>query len=263
MNNTTKINNINLLPFFSSYSQLSSHYIDIANTFILPSISFVGIITSLICIIVLKHLTTGVNQYLLLFSISDFIFAVSCFSIGFIRCGSFCSFGYSYGSKIVELYIYIFITNSCLVFSILIDLEITIKKLKSFSIKYRNQIKIFLIKENKLKIFIYIFVSLFVNVVIYFITREVKAFGYLTKIDNSTKETLYTVSNTMIGRDKTMQNFVLALTLLRGLFLILLLLIINFGVLIKYRNYIFRKQLIRNSTSIYLYYIFLLVKISE
>ena len=243
----------NSLPIFNSLTQISPYYIDIVNTFILPFISLIGIVTSLMCIIVLKNLKTGVNQYLLLFSISDFVFALSCLSIGFIRCGSFCSFSYSYGSKFVELYIYIFITNSCIVFSLLIDLDVTIKKLKLFSIKYRNQIKVFLIKDNKLRIFIHVSISLLVNVLIYFITRQVNIFGYLDN-DNSTNiETLYTVSNTLVAKDKTVQDFVFALTILRGFVLILLLLIINFTVLFKYRQHIFLKQsLIGNSKGIYL-----------
>ena len=227
---------------FNSSTQLSSYYIDIINTFILPFISLIGIMTNLICIIVLKNLKTGVNQYLLLFSISDFLFSLVCLLIGFIRCGSFCSFGYSYGSKLIELYIYIFITNSCIVFSLLIDLDVTIKKLKLFSIKYRNQIKVFLIKDNKLRIFLHASISLLINIFIYFIPRQVNMFGYL-KYDNSTNiEVLYTVSNTVIGNDKTVQNFVLSLTILRGFFLIILLLIINFTVLFKYKQYIFLKQ---------------------
>jgi hypothetical protein len=187
---TNNYTNINKLPVFRNVMELTTSYIDIGNTFILPPICIIGIITSLICIIVLKNIKLGVNQYFYIASISDLIFSVTCFSIGFIRCGSFCSFGYSYIARIFELYVYTFLTNSCLLFSLLIDLLITIiKKLKSFSIKYRSMAKAFNINENKIQISIILAVSLSVNTIIFPLTREVNQFGYL--ITNDTFKQLY------------------------------------------------------------------------
>jgi hypothetical protein len=228
------------LKIYTNLSGLSTIYIDIGNTFILPFITFINIITSLICLIVLKDLNTGVNQYFLLFTISDLIFALSCVLTAFTRCGSFCSFSYSFEAKIVELYIYIFIHTSCLLFNLLVNLDLTIKKLKSFSIEYRNKSNDFSIKDNKLKISILILVSLIVNTIIYPATREIDPFGCL--VTNETSSIMYHISTNSIGNFRFVKVFVYIFSLFRGLFLIIILIIINMVVLIKYRRHMTNKR---------------------
>ena len=68
---TNNDTNISKLPIFRNLMELTTNYIDIGNTFILPPICIIGIITSLICVIVFKNIKSGVNQYFFLSSISD------------------------------------------------------------------------------------------------------------------------------------------------------------------------------------------------
>ena len=243
MNNKTKMVSYYIynFPIYTNLTEITTDYIDIGNTFILPFISVIGIITSLICVIVLKNINSGVNQYFYLASISDLIFSLINISIGFIRCGSFCSFGYSYVAKIVELYIYNICNNSCLLFSLLIDLAVTIKKLRAFSVKHRLTSKIFVIKQNKTKISIVISISLSVNIIIFALTREVDQFGYYST--NSTLTEMYKIiSNNIIKKNYWIEIIVYILTLLRGLFFIIVLFILNFIVLVKYKRYLNKKR---------------------
>lgn len=244
--------NFNGLPIHLDLSGLTTKYIDTGNTFILPLICLINIVSSTICLIVLKNLKTGINQYLMLFSISDFIFAIICLTIGFIRCGSFCTFSHSFISKCIELYIYIPISCACLLFSLLVDLDVTIKKLKSFSIKHQNKANNFLIDENKIRISIFILVSLLVNIIIYPMTRKVNELGYLLT-NNNTITLMYQISNNSIGNIRSIQIFVYILSIFRGLLLIIILAIINLIVLIKYRRYMFNrtKSFTQNSNNMF------------
>lgn len=220
--------------------ELTNEILDVGNTVILPIINIFSLVTNLISIIIFlsKKMNHGINHYLLVISISDFIFSLACLFMPFIRCGTFCSFSYSYWSKFFELYFYIFITNSCLLFSLLIDIEMTTKKLLSFSTKLKK-FSSFKIRENKLRLFFIILSAFCSNVPIYLLSREIKIFGYFVASRNNITsfEPLYDIENNSIGNNNIVKWILFGLTLFKGIFLISILLIINVTVFIKFKIY--------------------------
>lgn len=246
MNNSYSNNSICLeYTCFNHIDELTNEFIDVGNTIILPLINVFSLITNAISIIVYssKKLNNGINHYLLLISISDFVFSLASIPVPFIRCGAFCSFSYSYWAKAIELYIYIFIVNSCLLFSLIIDIEMAIKKLLSLSTKLKK-FKDFKIRENKLRVIIIFLVSIFANVPVYPLSREVHILGYLAsnRNDITTYEILYTIASNSIGNIHIFDWVIFGLTLLKGPVLICFLLAINFMVFINFRRYMKKRN---------------------
>ena len=83
--------------------------IDICNTFIIPFICFLGIITNALSIIIFSNqrFRDLIYKYLLVNSISNMFYLLNCFFIFVPRCGRFCTFS---STEISQYFYYIFYT---------------------------------------------------------------------------------------------------------------------------------------------------------
>jgi hypothetical protein len=232
------------IPCYTSLDTLTTRLTDIGNVFILPIVNFYSFILNLLCIIVFtrKKMTGEVNELFFLVSIADFIFAIVCIFLVLARCGVYCSFGYSYILRIYEQFVFLYIGNVCLSFTILIDNYLAFIKLSAFSGKIKKQS--FSIRKGKLKIFIVIFIASLVNLPIYVLSRRIKLIGYLIKEDESNLfylEPLYSVSNIVVKRS-IFDYLLFALTIIRGLFLLIFLSILDLIVYIRLKLYMRKKK---------------------
>ena len=246
------------IPCYNSLSTLTSRLTDIGNVFVLPVVNVFSFILNLLCILVFlqKKMTGEVNELFLLVSIADFIFSFICVFLVLARCGFYCSFGYSYILRIYEQFIFLYMGNICLSFTILIDNYLAFIKLSSFSTKLKKQP--FSIRTGKLKIFIFLLVASVVNLPIYVLSRRIKLIGYWIK-EYGYLEPLYSVSN-IIVKNSIYDYLLFSLTIIRGLFLLIFLSILNFIVYIRLKLYMKKKKLNQRKTGncilILIFYIF-------
>ena len=137
------MNNSLNLPQLNSTSILSTRFQDIFYVFVIPMISLVGIPLKLVSIcvltIIIRHKQNKrdkLNQfyYLLTFEIFDLIQGfILCFG-ALIRCGSFCSLGYNFMTKIFDLAFYRYGIIVCLQLQTILEILFCIERLKLFSV---------------------------------------------------------------------------------------------------------------------------------
>ncbi len=107
----------------------------------LPFVSLFALFNSLVCVIVLsnKRLKGVMFQHMLLDSIFSSVYSLSNSFTFIIRCGIFCPYGYAYYSKFYEIYFYIYIAKSVELFILLLDVNMSLIRLGSFSAKRNEQ----------------------------------------------------------------------------------------------------------------------------
>lgn len=244
---------------YNSTASLSSRISDIANVFVLPPICFTGFLLNLICLIVIMkpELKGEVYTFIMFHSFCDLIFLFINFFTFIIRCGVFCNYGYSFLSKLWELYVHLFIGNSFLLFGTLLDIIVSVNRLSSFS-STQSRIIVRLNKiDFRIKCVILTFISLVANLPSYVITRNVTIVGFLEVPyfvnSNSTTEfvykELYQALTNSLGKNQLMVTFLFILTLFRGLIPLLFLFLINIFIGYKFRLHIKKKrQVIHTST---------------
>ncbi|CAF0720134.1 unnamed protein product [Brachionus calyciflorus] len=231
---------------YNSTESLSLRITDIGNSFILPPICFIGIILNLINILVLlqPELKDEINKFMLINSILDLKFLLICSVTFIIRCGSFCQFGYTYISKFYELYIYLFVGNSILLFATLMEILVSLNRLFSFSTSPNLIFKKFNKLNAMLKCVILIIFSLFINFPSYILTRSVQRIGILetkSKTGLVNYKELYIVGNNRLGKDPLFTILLFLLTLFRGIFFLAILFILNIIIGYKFRLQMHKK----------------------
>ncbi len=99
-----------------------------------------------------------------------------------IRCGTFCPYGYTYLAKIYEIYIFAYVGKSCELFILLLDINISLLRLGSFTRKNKST------SNNKmaLKVVCFLIVSFLVCIPSLILPRTVDQIGYL--VSNHTLE---------------------------------------------------------------------------
>jgi hypothetical protein len=238
---------------YTSYSELTDAIADYGNVFVLTFTSLFGLITNLLCIIITGFLdkkdSNLSDKFMLAFSFLNFQFHLINVFIGLIRCGSLCSYGFSYGAKIYELYIYLIGQNIILLTCILLDLGISLNRLASF----QNKTSMYLIikKENFSYVFLCIFLaSVLVVSICYVIPRQVNQLGWLVNENDfnlsnqtTTAKTLYQVTANYIGRNEIMTIFLLVLNVFRGVVLLVLLFVLNVAIGYRYHRHMKMKKL--------------------
>ena len=239
--NLTLYNN---LSCYDSIDSLSTRFTDFVNFIILPIINTCSFFTNLVCVIVFlnKKLKGETNQILLLISLADFLGSIFRAAIMQARCGIYCTIGHSYPMKFYELYIFILTGNIRITFVIILYNFLALIKLLAFSTKIRKNS--FSIRKNKKEIFIVLLISTLVNLP-YVFTRKITHFGYLN-IRNSTNyvidlQPLYRIEST-IDKKSIFDQLLFALTLIKGLLMIIILLMINVVAFIRLKLYLRQKM---------------------
>lgn len=234
------------LDIYNTTESLSLRIYDYSNFYLLPSICLFGIVTSslnILVIIKINKLNENVYLYMLINSISDLVFLITQIFVGLIRCGFLCPYGYTYGAKFYELYIYLFAGYTIIIFDCLINISVSIDRLRSFSskqIQASTSRKMFLIRCICL-----FALSVLILLPIYMLPREIKAFGLLNL--NGSYETLYIHSLKPSWKIPLTQTLVSGIIIAKGPILLLLFICINCFVGIKFAQHIKNKKNVTSS----------------
>ena len=240
------------LQYYDSYEALTVRFVDYGNVYVLTTTSLFGMLTNILCIIIICHLDKKdfMNKFMLAYSVLNFEFHLVNIFVGVIRCGALCAYGYTYGSKIYELYVYLFSQNVILLTCILLDLCISLNRLASFSNK--TSLCLIIKKENFVRVFMSIFVvSIMVTCVCYLIPREVDKLGWLVLLNNNNNtnvssveyKALYQITPNMYGQMNSVKIFLFTLNVIRGSLLLVILFVLNVVVVYKYSTHLKRKEL--------------------
>ena len=243
-NNST----IYLEKIFKSKTELSTRESDFVNVFIFPFICLFGITTNIMNMIILfdkkmfEKLSNNLMQkYMFINSLADLLFLFVVFFLVIIRCGNLCPYGYAYGSKFYELYIYLFVGYTIVTFLVLIDISISIGKLLSFSnIMSQNDLIPF-----RLKCLLFGGLALILNFP-NTLSNEIKISGKLkqtTDGENSTQvETIYMRGLKSEFKNGILEFFLLAFSLIKEPLLFIVLFVINIIVVYKFHEHLSKKR---------------------
>lgn len=237
------------MKYYYSVDSLSSRVADRLNTFVLPFISLFAFISSLICVIVLisQRLKGIILKHILLESIANLIYAFVNSFFFLIRCGVYCAYGYNYYAKLYEYYVYIYVGKSLELFTILLDLNLCILRLYSFTKKRRNQPTNLNIK---LKFLLFAIISFCVSIPAVMLPRWYNFVGFLvsnkTISANETRiqieSSLYVVSRSEFSNNEIFNYMSLVLFLAQGIALLLIIMIINIIILYKLKQFLNSKS---------------------
>lgn len=246
---------ISSLKIYNSTLGLTSRLADIFSVFVLPVVLLIGLLLDFISIYVITSLINKylkrsaknpnknksrleIFRYLLLTQISDVLFCITRLFIFIIRCGSYCSLSYSFAAKAYEIYIYLYVSNICALFGMLLEISISINRIMTFSSKKITG------EPYKRICFILFIISVIVSAPNYIVSRSVTPIGIL-ETKNNKSEILYGVSNNFIAKNPFGQIILFIIALLRGFILYILLFILNLVIAYKYKIYI-RTRLANN-----------------
>ena len=200
-------------------------------------------------------------------SIADLAFLLSQFFLIIIRCGSICPYGYSYGSKFYELYVYLHLGYTFALFAALNDIGVSIDRALSFRLAASNNqhasktlAKSSNAKRNYVLRIAFLFIASFIlNLPMYVLSREIAPVavlaGSLEQSMNSS-DTRLNLAYQVVYVVRTRKDWEQSVDLKRfraiswttirvGLFVILLL--VNLFIHIKFKSQIRAKN--RLSTS--------------
>jgi hypothetical protein len=118
-----------------SKESLSDSLTDYVNVYVLPTICIFGMTTNSANIIVTWRLKMSdhVLQYMLINSILDFLFLLTQVFVFVVRCGTLCSWDYTYLAELYDLFVYMFLCYIFITFQALFNLQMTMQRLLLFS----------------------------------------------------------------------------------------------------------------------------------
>ena len=243
------------MKYYYSLEDLSNRTIDIINVFVLPFINLYSLICTIISIIIFYNLKSRqtIHRLMLIESIAGIFYCLLNAFICLFRCGVFCSHGYSYGAKFYEIYIYIYIGKTIELFILLIDLNLSIIKYRSFSVNTRSS-------KKKSRMYFTVLVTAFLilsfllNISPVILERSIHQVGYLAAnvtVYNETvtiiERSLYVVTKSDLSSDLFYIYSIQLITILIGPFLLIVLVIVNLMVSFKLKKFIQNKTIQNNS----------------
>ena len=237
--------NHSLLPRYDSLSQITPYLQDFFYVMIIPSIVVFGFFIKIITIDTLRMILNKKNPffifyYMLAFEVVDYIAGIILAFLALFECGHFCQLSYKYITKLFELIFFTYFTNVALQFQSFLEISLAFDRIRSFSVKNNNE-KIS-IKKLKIKILILFVLAFIVAIPNYILSRPIKPIGILIK-SNKTQEILYLMSDSELSdKNDAFTLFLFVYDLFRGLFLHILLIILNFIVILKYKAYLNNKK---------------------
>jgi hypothetical protein len=234
--NTTLANST--LPVNSQ--PLTTLIADIFNVYVLPPLCLVGIILNALSVRTTHKLRqTCTFFYMEISALSDLSFLAINSFLFIIRCGSLCSLGYTYVAKFYEIYIYLFVGSSLLMYSSLIDIIIVFDQY--FIIKNKS----FLQKINK----IYILLPLaLVSLALSTPTFLIREIGQRTFYTNGVDSTLFVLASNDLGKSDLGRVISVVYGIYRGLVLLVFIFIGNMLLTLEFKKYVSKKQHLRSRT---------------
>ena len=233
------------LPCYSSTEGLTLRVYDYSNFYLLPAICVFGITTSALNVFVL--LKTGIAENIHLFmlvgSSSDLLFLLIQVFIAVFRCGVLCPFGYTYASKVYELYVYLYLGYAIVTFAAFVHISVSIDRIRLFSHSRTLPTRF----HFAVRCAILFAVSAVLVMPGYALAREIVPLGVLVKTYGSgnqtykTYETLYTKSMSANWLQPAIQVFLTVLSVAKGPALIALVLFVDIIVIIKFNVHLKKK----------------------
>lgn len=240
--------NVSNLPIYYSKQNLTTLYVDLSNVYLLPSICLFGIVTSFVCILVSCKRDDATNakslDYIWLNSLIDFFFLIIESFLFIIRCGMLCPYGYSYVSKLYEVYVYLYAGYILITAQMLLNIQVSYERLQMFSGKLN-------VGKKQLSIFqvfgICTVISVIANALPYPISREVALLAvYKPDYNSSYFELLYKRAFRKEFESPAMQNFMTAVYVIKNLVVFFVLCVLSILVCVRFRTYLnSRKQLVK------------------
>jgi len=217
------------LENFNSTLNLSSRFEDILMVFLIPAFSIFLIPLKLVSIVILrliikrkKEIKHKASQfyYLVTNETCDLAeTAILCLAAS-LRCGSYCSFGYDYLTKILDLIFLIYGIPVMIQIKIFMEISFTIDRIKALKLtntQIRNGMKF------RYKLAISLAVSLVVAVPNYLMPEIIQSVGILV----TTNQTLYVISSRPVFQAYYWSIGLSIFNIIRALGPILLLFILN------------------------------------
>ena len=256
--------NISSLPVYYSKDEFTPRFADYSNVYVLPSICAFGIATNILCIIVsAKRDESNAKSldYILLNSVIDVVFLLIQFFLFIIRCGALCPYGYTYGSKFYEIYIYLFVGYVLITSKVLLSMYIAWDRLNMFS-------GILSAKKPKLNLYmvyiIFFIIGCISNTPQIILPKIIIPLGiYMTNENSTTYEIMWIRSTKVEYQTPLAQWLLTSITIINYPLLFGLLFLLNIWLCVKFRMYLkSRQQLLKYATSsnlsLYLFLDFLL-----
>ena len=243
--------NISSLPVYYSKERLTPRFADYSNVYVLPPICAFGIATNILCIIVsAKRDESNAKSldYILLNSIIDVVFLLIQLFLFIIRCGALCPYGYTYGAKFYEIYIYLYIGYVLITSQVLLSMYIAWDRLNMFSGKLSKQ-------KPKLNLFmvyiIFFIIGGILNTPQIILPKIIIPLGIFKSNENSTTYEIIWIRSTKSEYETELAQWLLAsLSLINYPLLYSLLFLLNIWVCLKFRLYLkSRQQLLKYATS--------------
>lgn len=240
---------LNVLPNYNSTKELTTRFNDYYYVFFIPPLLALGFITNLLSIIVIIKIIKGYKdkrqqtskfimfKYMFLKALIDFSLSLILSFAIFARCGIYCSFGFNFYSKMIEIYVFYYFCNAIILWDFLLEISFAVHRLRSFS---KN-------KENHhfiSKVIILLITSLIFSIPRYLLTYKVIPIGIL----RTNNETIYSFDKTDYLKNKIGQILLFIWTIIRSLLLNLVFITINLTVLYKFK-FMIKSKLKYNHTS--------------
>ena len=235
------------LPVFFSKESLTLRIADYSNVYLLPVICVFGILTSILSIIVLAKINKfneNVYLYMMIDSVANLIFLLTQVPIAVLRCGILCPYAYTYGAKVFELYIYLYVGYVVVTFSALVDISVSIDRFLSFNVKRKAKLSRTHFFVRCLALFLF---SAIAQIPLFCLSRAIQPVGLLVSIDQATNqtvlsETLYRYFYRVEWLNPTLQVFLTILLMIKGPALIFLVLVTNIFVAVKFKKHLENKK---------------------
>jgi len=180
-------------------------------------------------------------KYMFVNSTLDIITFSLAFWMMIVRCGSLCSLGYSYYSKIYEQYIFLYLQNVSQFYSNCMDLHITFIRLLVFSKSLKKFADRFI--SQRIKFGCIVLLGLLIPLNNIFTNEIVKIGSLVDEFNNSTKmEHLFLVKAKSIEQNIYLKSFLIILNLFTSAFFIGVSLAANLILIYKFKKYIKGKR---------------------
>jgi hypothetical protein len=239
--------NFTSLPVYYSKDSFTIRFADYSYVYVIPVICFFGISTNSANCIVTIRVKKGDHMinYILINSAIDFLFLWTEFFVFIGRCGTLCSFGYSYLAKLYELYFFLYLGHVLMTFQVIYNLIMTVERLMMFSSKRSSSLAAAAKKKEKVKLLLIALLigALLLNAPIYLMAKEITEMG-VYKINGTLlqEEILYARTTRRVFSTNVFKTILAVILILKNPVFYLIYGLINVLVLIKFHQFINKKN---------------------
>lgn len=225
------------LPLYLSKENLTTRFVDYSNVFLLPSICYIGIVTSFVCLLVTfkrEEAYAKTLDYIFVNSAIDFLFLLIESFLVIIRCGALCPYGYTFAAKFYEIYMFLYAGYILVTSQVLLNIYVSFDRLKMFSTKKSTNKPTSIFKVYA----VCVTISAIVNSPSYLISKEVVLLGVYKPNGNSSEfDYMYIRTTRKEFQTEALQYFLTALVAVKDMATFCVLCLMSIIVCIRYKLY--------------------------